>query len=259
MTFAPSEAAYAEATLRVIITQVPRKSAGALPILGEADTVDLEAFACTLRGRGHLARLDIRDGTVAFPRAIYLGERVSGNPITITNPTQSTVAWAFNDAQRITIDGSLVQRADQADLIWAPNGGLLAPGASVASRPTATGMNVGSYDVSCGIDIADEKSGETHEAARVAVVRANESVCSTDCMDGSSSYLFAVCFSLVCFSMDTSSAQGLFFAISFSFTFAAISSATTAAATQRRRRRRLPIACPFVWKKPYGIIALQRY
>ena len=170
VTFAPSEAAYAEATLRVIITQVPRKSAGALPILGEADTVDLEAFACTLRGRGHLARLDIRDGTVAFPRAIYLGERVSGNAITITNPTQSTVAWAFNDAQRITIDGSLVQRADQADLIWAPNGGLLAPGASVASRPTATGMNVGSYDVSCGIDIADEKSGETHEAARVAVV-----------------------------------------------------------------------------------------
>ena len=105
---------------------------------------------------GHLARLDVAPGAVAFPRAIYLGEAVSSNAVTITNPTQSTVAWAFDDDQRITEDGSLVQDAPQASLVWLPSGGVLQPGQSVETVATATGLEVGSYDVSCGIDIADQ-------------------------------------------------------------------------------------------------------
>ena len=91
------------------------------------------------------------------------------NAVTITNPTDSTVAWAFDDDQRITVDGSLAQPAPNADLVWLPSGGVLQPGQSVDTVATATGLEVGSYDVSCGIDIADQITGETHEAGRVVV------------------------------------------------------------------------------------------
>merc|ERR1719197_1495061 len=109
MTYAPTSAEASEAILRVVIKQIPRQAAGVFNVDSEDEVVDIEVYSCVLRGNGHLARLDVAPGAVAFPRAIYLGEAVSSNAVTITNPTQSTVAWAFDDDQRVTIDGSLVQ------------------------------------------------------------------------------------------------------------------------------------------------------
>ena len=131
--YAPTSAEASEAILRVIIKQIPRQAAG---INSDEEEVDVEVYSCVLRGNGHLARLDVAPGAVAFPRAIYLGEAVSSNAVTITNPTQSTVAWAFVDDQRITEDGSLVQDAPQASLVWRPSGGVLPPGGSVETVAT---------------------------------------------------------------------------------------------------------------------------
>ncbi|CAH0377858.1 unnamed protein product [Pelagomonas calceolata] len=166
VTYAPSANEASQAILRIMIKQIPRQAAG---ITSDEDVVDIEVYSCVLRGRGHLARLEIAPGAVAFPRAMYLGESVASNAVTVTNPTDSTVAWAFDDDQRITVDGSLVQDAPQASLVWLPSGGVLEPGQSVDTVATATGLEVGSYDVSCGLDIADQLSGETHEAGRVVV------------------------------------------------------------------------------------------
>ena len=42
----------------------------------DEEDVDIEVYSCVLRGNGHLARLDVAPGFVAFPRAMYLGESV---------------------------------------------------------------------------------------------------------------------------------------------------------------------------------------
>ena len=106
ITYAPTAEA-SEAILRVIIKQIPRQAAGVFNVDSEDEVVDIEVYSCVLRGNGHLARLDVAPGAVAFPRAIYLGEAVSSTlsrsrtrhsqrwpgPSTTTNALLKTVRW----------------------------------------------------------------------------------------------------------------------------------------------------------------------
>ena len=106
MTYAPTSNEASQAIRRIIIKQIPRQAAGAFSVESDDDTVDIEVYSCVLRGRGHLARLEVAPGAVAFPREL-LWARPCRHPVTITNPGTPTVAWAFDDDQRITEDGSL--------------------------------------------------------------------------------------------------------------------------------------------------------